>query len=267
VAFLQWALPRLHMRWPGFRKVRKQVCKRIGRRLKALALPDVAAYRAYLETHPTEWSSLDAMCRVSISRFYRDRGVFDQLRQTVLPALAEGALSHGENELLGWSIGCASGEETYTVSLIWQLDFQDRFPDLRLHFLATDSDPALLQRAQAGCYPASSLKELPPQWRGETAFAHSNGNYCLREQYRAGCEFRQQDIRQDWPDQSFHLILCRNLVFTYFAEVLQQQLLAKISRRLLPGGVFIIGKSERLPDSVTGLTPWLPKIEIYRRAF
>jgi hypothetical protein len=73
VALLRWALPRLGLRWPGFRKVRRQVCKRINRRIKELGLADVAAYREHLERVPEEWPRLDALCRITISRFYRDR--------------------------------------------------------------------------------------------------------------------------------------------------------------------------------------------------
>ena len=91
VDFLQWALPRLGMRWPGFRKVRRQVCKRIDRRLRELGLPDLAAYRIRLGQDSTEWKFLDGACRITISRFYRDRGVFDALGANVLPALARAA--------------------------------------------------------------------------------------------------------------------------------------------------------------------------------
>jgi len=90
VAFLQQTLPRLGMRWAGYRKVRRQVCKRIDRRLHALGLADIESYAGYLETHPEEWESLDAFCRISISRFCRDRGSFDRLAQEVLPRLAQG---------------------------------------------------------------------------------------------------------------------------------------------------------------------------------
>jgi hypothetical protein len=69
VAFLQWCLPRLGLRWPGFRKVRRRVYTRIDRRLKELGIPDVAAYRGYLDRHPEEWPVLGAFCRIPISRF------------------------------------------------------------------------------------------------------------------------------------------------------------------------------------------------------
>jgi chemotaxis protein methyltransferase CheR len=69
VRFLQWSLPRLRLRWPGFLKVRKQVYKRVDRRLRELGLPDVVAYRAYFERHGKEWQALDTLCRIPISRF------------------------------------------------------------------------------------------------------------------------------------------------------------------------------------------------------
>ncbi len=264
VDFLQWALPQLRLRWPGFRKVRRQVCKRIDRRYRELGLPDVATYRAYLETHPEEWLILDSLCRISISRFYRDRGVFDSLRRVILPALAELALSRGDPELRCWGIGCASGEEVYTLNLIWHLELQPRFPALTGHIVATDVDQQLLQRAQAGCYPASSLKELPSGWR-ETAFVEMGEEYCLRDGFKAGVDFYCQDIRVGQPEESFHLILCRNSVLTYFEETLQQQVLNRIVQQLLPGGALVIGKTERLPEEEFGLSEWLLNQGIYRR--
>ena len=71
VEFLQWALPQLGLRWRGFRKVRRQVHKRIVRRLGELGLGQIADYRAYLDTHAAEWGVLDAMSRISISHSVR----------------------------------------------------------------------------------------------------------------------------------------------------------------------------------------------------
>jgi chemotaxis methyl-accepting protein methylase len=77
VAFLKWALPRLGMRWAGYRKVRRQVCNRARRRASELGLSDLNAYRRYLEAHPGEWAVLDSLTPITISRFYRDHGTFD----------------------------------------------------------------------------------------------------------------------------------------------------------------------------------------------
>src|SRR5688572_3980003 len=140
VELLQWAALRLRLRWEGFRRVRGQVCKRIGRRIKALGLEGAAAYRARLEAEPAEWEVLDSLCRVTISRFYRDHRVFDVLREELLPALLRDARGRGESVLRIWSAGCASGEEPYTIAVLFRLGLAPAFPELRLELLATDAD-------------------------------------------------------------------------------------------------------------------------------
>jgi chemotaxis protein methyltransferase CheR len=252
VAFLQWALPRLGLRWWGFRRVRKTPCKRIKRRMTALGLSDVAAYRAFVERHPAEWALLDALCRLPISRFFRDRAVFQRLGDEVLPELAARATGRGARELRCWSAGCASGEEPYSLTILWQMRVQAAFPDLRFRMLATDADRGLLERAGRACYHAGSLKELPAAWRA--CFVESGPWCCLREPYRAGVELLEQDIREEMPDGPFDLVLCRNLVFTYFDETLSQLILHRIAERILPGGALVIGSHESLPDGV--VLPW-----------
>ena len=264
VRFLQWCLPRLRLRWPGFRKVRRQVCRRVDRRLTALGLPDVSAYRAYVEEHPAEWPALDALCRISNSRFYRDRGVFQRLERDALPRLARMAAARGEEEVRCWSAGCASGEEPYTLAMLWRLRLAPQFPSLGLKILATDADPQAIERAAAACYPASSLKELPADVRG-AAFVPTPDGFCVKEEYREAVTFREQDIRVAAPDDRFHLILCRNVAFTYFDDALQRETLHRIGDRLLPEGALVIGRRERLPDGTPRFEPWAREPEIYRK--
>ena len=147
--FLQWALPHLHMRWPGFRKVRKQVCKRIARRIRHLELEGVDDYQAYLRAHDDEWARLDALCRITISRFSRDRGVFETLAERVLPELAQVVRERGDQKLRIWSAGCASGEEPYTLSVLWHEQLRPKFPDVRLEIIATDAATQSGSRDQA----------------------------------------------------------------------------------------------------------------------
>src|SRR3990170_353348 len=90
--FLEWELPRLSLAWPGFRRVHRQVCRRIAQRLEVLSLGDCGAYRAYLEGHADEWTLLDSLCRISVSRWWRDEAVFEGLGSEVLPELARGSL-------------------------------------------------------------------------------------------------------------------------------------------------------------------------------
>jgi chemotaxis protein methyltransferase CheR len=159
VAFLQWALPRMQLAWPGFRNVRRTVCRRVDRRYRALGLADVIACRAHLEATPAEWEELRSLCSIPISRLYRDRAIFESLEHVVLLELAAAAVRRGDSILECWSAGCASGEELYTLSILWQLRLSARYPRLQLRVLATDIDRVLLERAVAGCYRASALRE------------------------------------------------------------------------------------------------------------
>jgi chemotaxis protein methyltransferase CheR len=263
ISFLQWALPRLQMRWPGFKKVRGQVCKRLARRLDELELTDLKRYRMYLEDNPLEWHILDSLCRITISRFYRDKGIYDSLCSHILPKLTENALRQGNKNLSCWCIGSASGEEPYSVSLLWDLSgVNDQGLDLNI--LATEVDQLMINRARNGCYPASSLREMPIDLITQ-AFFRKKELFCIKKQYKERVQFMQQDIRNTLPDSTFNLILCRNLVFTYFSRELQKEIINKIILCLKPGGALIIGSHEKLPGIVPGLSSLYPGQTIYRR--
>lgn len=264
VRLLQWALPRLGHRWEGYRRVRRQVCRRIDARIGSLGLADVAAYRHLLETERSEWAALRACLRVTISRFFRNRGVFQALADSVLPTLAESAAQRDERVLRVWSAGCASGEEPYSLSLLWAFQLQARHPGITVSILATDADTQVLERAEAACYPTSSLRELPPQWRDQ-AFTRANGRYCLHPELRRGVRFEQQDMSSVLPDGPFQLILCRNLAFTYFDPALQRRIASDLLQRLAPGGFLVLGVHEHLPAGIEGVLPWAGAPAIYHK--
>ncbi len=267
VDFLQWCLPKLGKRWDGFRKVRGQVCKRIARRMQALDLHSLDAYRAHLNAQPDEWARLDAMCRITISRFYRDRGVFDALREPLLPNLLRRNRERGASVLRIWSAGCASGEEAYTLQIIGHHELREEEPECTLHITATDAQAHMLERARRGCYPQGTLKELPTAWI-DRAFSIEESResepYCIRPAYKRHIDWRQQDIRKTMPEGPFPLILCRNLVFTYFDADGQRACLHRLLDRLAPGGLLILGKHEALPDGDWPLTAWDEHKRIYR---
>ena len=254
VALIQWALPKLRMRWPGFRRVRGQVCKRVARRLQEIGLRDAASYRSFLDSHPSEWTVLDALCRIPISRFYRDAAVFRVLQENILPALVRRAQERGASVLRCWSLGCASGEEPYSLSLLCHLGLKQCFPGLEISIVATDADPLLLERARTACYAASSLRELPMEWR-EDGFVRTGKEYCVRDRVKGPVEFRQEDVRQEMPGGLFDLVFCRNLVFTYFDEPLQRELLEGMRAKIAPGGALVLGRKESLPEGTTGFEP------------
>ncbi len=247
--FLRWCLPRMGFRWSGFRMVRRQVCKRIGRRLAELGLSDVKAYRTFLSANADEWHRLDWLCRVTISRFYRDRVVFDGLREVILPELACRAVKARRECVRCWSAGCASGEEPYTLQIIWQLRVAAEVGcSIPLRITATDTDPHLLARAHDAAYPPSSLEDLPDELAA-MAFERDNGSRILKPAFRREIEWEVHDIRRQAPDGPFDLVLCRNLAFTYFEELVQRRVLEVIHSAMRCTGYLVVGSHEHLPST------------------
>ena len=246
-AFLQWALPQLELRWPGFRKVRRQVCKRLKQRMRDLGLDNYSAYRGRLETDPSEWRIFDECCHITISRFFRDRGIFEVVRRQVLPDIAARAEREGRAAQV-WSAGCASGEEPYTLKIIWDTEVARAYPGASVSIIASDVDKTMLTRAREGRFERTSFHELPPPLI-EQAFDRRGSEYCVKPEHREGIEFLDQDLRTEMPPRIFDLILCRYVAFTYFAVPLKRKVLASVLERLRPQGYLVIGTHEQLPSN------------------
>lgn len=215
---LDEARVRIGLRPEGFANFAGLLDKRIKKRARALGLDGIDAYRTWLAAHDGEWRELDAICRVTISRLYRDAPVMERLAREVLPRARR-----------VWSAGCASGEEPYTVALL--------APHVTI--VASDVDGELIERAKRAEFGESSLRELPPDLRTRLASE--------RDALRARITFLVQDLRTEAPEGPFELVLCRNVAFTYFDVPLQREVLARIRSRLAPGGELVIGKGEKLP--------------------
>jgi len=265
VWFLQWALPRLGLRWAAYRKVCRQVCRRLHRHLGELGLPDLLAYQAHLERHPAEWATLETLTHITISRFCRDRGVFGSLQRQVLPSLAAHAVARGCDTLDVWSAGCASGEVAYTLAIMWQLEIAAEFPTLAIRILATDVDETMLARARRGCYPASSLRELPDRWLA-AAFSPDDRCYRVNDCFTEAVTVARHDVRSPPPGDAFDLVLCRNLAFTYFDLDIQRTTAARVAAVLRLGGVLVLGAHETLPAGFDKLERWDSNEQIYRRS-
>ena len=265
VRFLQWALPQLQMRWPGFRRVRSQVCKRLQGRMRELQISDFSRYQRYCEQHTDEWRRLDQYCRVTVTRFYRDKMVFTYLAEEVLPALARDVVAKGRDKLSCWSVGCASGEEPYTLALLWHFLMRNHFPALELKILASEVNETLIARAKTACYAYATIKNLPDPWR-EQAFINENDHYCLLPEFQQPVSFWMHDVRQGMPSGTFDLILCRNLVFTYYNDGLQRKLLQQFHQVLKPNGFLLLGVHEKLPDQDGEyFRPWSQRLGIYQK--
>jgi chemotaxis methyl-accepting protein methylase len=85
------------------------------------------------------------------------------------------------------------------------------------------------------------------------------------EELRGAIEFRCQDLRDEMPAESFDLILCRNVAFTYFDFGLQHLVAAQLAACIRPGGALVVGAHETLPEGTQGLAPWSEPLGIFRR--
>jgi len=248
--FLQHVLPKLGYRWAGFRKVRRQVCRRIHQRMQEIETNNFRNYLNYLEKNAQEWDTLDRMLDITITRFYRDRGVFEIVEKTVLPDLIVRARHERRRQLQCWSAGCCNGEEVYSLQLLWHERLAP--DDIHLTITATDRNETVLERARTGRFPEDAFKDLPRDLL-ENGFDREDSCYVIKSKYKHEVKFLRQDIRNTMPDGPFDIIFCRNLVLTYFDTPVRNIVMTDILSRLRQGGYLIIGANEHLPETIKDL--------------
>jgi len=239
--FLKEVAPCLGLQWRPFQ--RRGVKRKVDRRIIELGFSRFDEYLLKVQKDPEEESHLSKTLTVTISRFFRDKEVFDTLETSVLPAILK---NREKGDLNVWSIGCAGGEEPYSVSLLWKEKFEKDFPEVRLSILATDIEEKMLRRAEEGSYKKSSLREMP-QEIPEIFFKKEDSFFILNPSVKKSVEFKRHNILREEPFPGMDIIFCRNLAFTYFSKKSQMEVLKKIFSSLKEKGYLVIGKDEPLP--------------------
>jgi chemotaxis methyl-accepting protein methylase len=240
----------LGLSWSGYRKVRKGVKKRIAHHMGECGCRTVADYIRLLDQEEGLRNRCEQLMSVSISRFFRDRALWVVLGEHVLPDLIHHRPIH---VLRVWCAGCASGEEVYSLKILWEEGKQrfDPTPDLRI--LATDMNPHCLARGKRGIFPPSSLKEVPEAMRSRYFLQQNRKQgFAVRPFLKRGIDWRAQHLLSCLPEESFHLIFLRNNLLTYYRKEVKAPVFEKVADRLEPAGCLIIGSHEKLPPSVQG---------------
>jgi chemotaxis methyl-accepting protein methylase len=240
--FLKEVTPLFGLQWRRFQ--RRGVKRKIERRIIGIGLSNFDEYLLKVQKDSEEQSYLSKTLTVTISRFFRDREVFDILGSFVIPTVIKNKTEKGDVRI--WSIGCANGEEPYSLLLLWKEKFENNFTQIHLSILATDINEKLLERAREGKFKKSSLKEVSNEVLRKY-FKIENGFYILDESLRESVKFKKHGIVHEEPFPGMDIIFCRNLAFTYFSKECQMDVLKKIWRSLNEGGYLIIGKDEFLP--------------------
>ncbi len=133
-------LNRYQFSWEGYRKVRKGVKKRVDRFMLSIQCHTVEDFLAELDRNPEARDHFECLMSVSVSRFFRDRALWQGLKEQILPEF----INVGRKKVRFWSAGCASGEEVYSFKIIWDCMSGTHFSAPDLEVLATDINPVYL---------------------------------------------------------------------------------------------------------------------------
>ena len=240
----------LKLSWKGYRKVRKGVKKRIRRHMRDLNCRSLQDYLDLLDRNPRVRDACDRLMTVSISRFFRDRLLWQVLEERLMPEL----IDRFPDKIRVWSAGCACGEEALSLAIVWAHLEKRRRHLPAIDILATDTNAASLEHAQRGRYPRSSLKELPDDVRASWFKPQrSQKQFAIQPSLTRDVRFLWHDLLSAPPEQRFQVILLRNNLLTYYRDEIKIPVFIKILDTLETGGVLIIGSHEHIPVDTADL--------------
>jgi chemotaxis protein methyltransferase CheR len=225
------------------------VYSRLTKRLRLLRLESFQNYCALLSSEHggEERQHMVAALTTNVTRFFREQHHFEHLKAHVVEPLVATARAGGAVRI--WSAACSSGEEPYSIAL----SILSAMPDaasLDVKVLATDIDPDVLRKGQAGIYGEAAMAPVPADKRQRWFTPQTDGEG--GKAWRAGAElrklvtFRNLNLIGHWPMRGpFHAIFCRNALI-YFKEETQHEVWSRFVPLLAPSGRLYIGHSERL---------------------
>lgn len=254
-------------RWRGFSlAVYKDSCmkRRVAIRIRSTRSSDAAAYYDLLKRSEQELDLLQKSLTIHVSQFFRNHSVFEKLRKDVLPELFASRPDDRDEPLRFWCLGCAGGEEPYSLAIMLREFFGREVRRRRLSLLATDIDGTTLQTARMAEYDEGRFKEMPPGLR-ERYFRQEGRLFRLIPEVRDMVAFRRGDMCNPEEYAPSDLVLCRNALI-YFTRPEQERILNRIADILAPDGILVLGKSEALVGTARGrFTPVCRTERIYRR--
>ena len=229
---------------------RQLVQGRLARRLRALHLPDYAAYCALLRADPdAELGELASAISTNVTAFFREPHHYELLERELLPQWLAHKRRDGDR-LRIWSAGCSSGEEPYALAMVLAEALEKHgATGVDAKILATDLSPQALETARNGVYPLDKLdgisEERRRRWllRGDGEYA---GYACVHPRLRELVTVQPLNLLHDWPMRGpFDAIFCRNVVI-YFDQPTKQRLFNRYAALLPAGGHLFLGHSESL---------------------
>jgi two-component system CheB/CheR fusion protein len=235
------------------------ITRRIERRMVVHNLKDMDAYARYLHENSAEVQILFKELLINVTSFFRDKEAFESLTKEVLPRIFEGK---PENYIFRvWVPGCASGEEVYSIAMLFSEYMNEIKQEFKIQIYATDIDDDAIATARAGTYPANIAIDVSPE-RLRRFFAKEVTGFRIKKEIREMVVFAVQNVITDPPFTKMDLISCRNLLIYLEAE-LQNRVIPAFNYALRLGGVLFLSPSEGIGNFTDLFGPLDKKWKIY----
>lgn len=222
----------------GYKRTSLQ--RRIRRRMEEAGCEDFATYHGFLEADPQEFIHLLNTVLINVTSFFRDAEAWDVLKKDVVPRILARRPDRGPIRI--WSAGCASGEEPYSLAMLFaEAMGKDAFCG-RVKIYATDLDDAALNTARHALYAPRDVESVPPTLL-EKYFERTNNHYVFQRELRKCVIFGRHNIVNDAPISRIDLLVCRNLLI-YLESETQNTVLPRLHYALVNDGVLFLGKAE-----------------------
>jgi chemotaxis methyl-accepting protein methylase len=240
----------------------KEKClrRRLAVRMRARGVHTYGQYASLLRKDKAEYVKLLDTVTINVSKFFRNPEVWDVVREQVLPDL----FAIPAARINVWSAGCASGEEPYTLSMLFQEYAEEHGLSAdRLRILGTDIDKEVLAAAARAEYSAFAMTDISADKRErwfEPGPAHR-----VKAEARTNVRFSELDLIKDPFPEKQHMICCRNVII-YFERSLQEELFVRFHQALVPGGYLVLGKVEAMfGKAATLFRPLSNRHRVFRR--
>jgi len=218
--------------------------RRIERRVAATGAADVDAYLATLHGDPHELNVLAADLLINVTEFFRDPEVFERLATTIVPDLVRDRSP--DHPIRVWVPGCSTGEEAYSLAMLFLEAIEASKRNLKLQIFASDVDADAVAVAREGLYPTTVAANLSAE-RLARFFTREEQGLRVAPALRGVVVFTVQDVLADPPFSRLDLVSCRNLLI-YLGNEAQQKVLALFHFALREGGVLLLGNAETAGD-------------------
>ena len=241
---------------------RNTVYRRIERRMGLQQIGSIADYVRLLQESTQETQLLFKELLIGVTSFFRDPEVWESLRKNLIPDLLS---THPTGtELRAWVPGCSTGEEAYSLAMIFkEVLTQKKLDGFSLQVFATDLDKDAIDRARQGVYPANIAGDVSAE-RLHRFFVEQEHGYQVDKKVREMVIFAPQNLIMDPPFTRLDILSCRNLLI-YLAPELQQKLLPLFHYSLKPGGILMLGSAEAIGTSTDLFAPLDARARVFRR--